>query len=155
MRARRRHSLCALALAWACVQPPPDVGPLAPIRTEDTRVIRLMSEVDRDADRDAHAAARTIREIVLPVARANARACAQINLAHPAARALASDLRSLLDERVVRLERYAAALDSGDLAARIREMRAQREMEDDMGRLERRFDAAGRAPATRGCSRTP
>lgn len=154
-RARRRLSLGVLALAWACVQPPPDVGPLEPVRTEDTRVIRLMSEVDRDADRDPHGAARTIRELVLPVARANARACAAIRPEHPTAKSLASDLRSLLDERVVRLERYAAALDSGDLSARLREMRAQREMEDDMGRLERRFDAAGRVPATRGCARTP
>ncbi len=153
--ARRRLSLSVLALVWACVQPPPDVSPLAPVRTEDTRVVRLMAEVDRDADRDGHAAARTIREIVLPVARANARACVQIHPAHPVAQSLASDLRSLLDERVVRLERYATALDSGDLAARIREMRAQRELEDDMGRLERRFDAAGRMPATRGCSRSP
>lgn len=144
-----------LALAWACVQPPPDVAAFGPLRDEDTRVVRLLAEVDRDSERDPVAAARTLRELVLPVARANAAACSAIHPQHPRARALGSDLCGLLDERVTRLGRYADALAARDTAALLRETRAQREMEEDLGRLEPRFAAAERAPATRGCSRSP
>ncbi len=144
-----------LALAWGCLQPPPDVGGFTPVRAEDGRIIRLLTEVDRDSARDPRGAARTIRELVLPAARANASACAAVRPRHPRAQSLGSDLCSLLDERARRLERYASALDAGDLEAMLREVRAQREMERDRDRIESRFEAAERAPATRGCSRSP
>lgn len=153
-RRSRAVFFAAVTLALACVEPPPDVASLDPLRVEDTRVVALLREADRDAERDPRAAARNIREIVLPRARANAAAAASVNPRHPRARSLASDLRSLLDERVVRTERYADALDSGDLERHIREVRAQREMETDMDRLDARIEAAAREPPSRrGCSR--
>jgi hypothetical protein len=55
---------------------------------------------------------------------------------------------------VLRLERYAAALDADDLEERLREVRAQRRLEDDVARFERRLEAAARAPPPRrGCAR--
>lgn len=152
---RRQLSAVLLTLvAHACAEAPPDIAGLAPIRAEDTRVVALLREADRDAERDPRAAARTLRELVLPRARANARAAAEVRPTHVRAQALASDLHSLLDERCLRLERYADALARDDLELRLREVRAQRELEDDMGRLERRFEAIERAPPSRaGCSR--
>ncbi len=144
---------CA-ALVVACAQPPLDLAPMEPIRLEDARVIALLREIDRESQRDPRGAARSIRELCLPRARANVQASAALRPAHPRAQSLASDLRSVLDERVVRLERYAAALDSGDLEAMLRETRAQRALEDDVVRLERRFEAAAREPPPRrGCAR--
>lgn len=154
MKALPRRALAAASLALACAESPPDLRPLSPLRAEDGRLIALLREADRDGERDPRATARTLRELVLPRARANAAACGRVTVTHPRAQALASELCSLLDERVVRVERYAAALAADDLEARLREVRAQRAMEDDVVRMERRFEAEERAPPPRrGCSR--
>ncbi|MFO0604347.1 MAG: hypothetical protein U0324_14285 [Polyangiales bacterium] len=154
MHALPRRALAAASLALACAVAPPDLRALAPLRAEDARVINLLREADRDGERDPRGAARTLRELVLPRARANAAACGRTSVVHPRAQALASELCSLLDERALRVERYAAALDADDLAARLREVRAQRALEDDVARFENRFEAEERAPPPRrGCSR--
>lgn len=152
---RRRLLLASLSLVWACVQPAPDAAVLRPFRDEDTRVVRLLTEADRAAANDPRGAAESIRTVVLPVARANADACQHATLRHPLAQSLRSDLRSMLDERVVRLQRYADALAANDPAAQLRETRAQRDLERDMAALDARIAAAERIPPTRGCSRTP
>jgi surfactin synthase thioesterase subunit len=139
--------LTVLAFGAACTKPPTlDVSALAPLRAEDSRAVTLLTEADRTSNTDARGAARNIREIVLPVLRANARACESVRPEHPEALRLARELCSLLDERVDRVTRYAAALDSDDLEARLREVRAQRAIEDDMGRLEARIRAAAHKP---------
>lgn len=154
MRALLRRALAAASLALACTETPPDLRALAPLRAEDVRVINLLREADRDGERDPPGTARTLREIILPRARANAAACARTRVEHPRAQALASELCSLLDERAVRIERYAETLARDDLAARLRELRAQREMEDDVVRLEARLEAEAKAPPRRrGCGR--
>lgn len=154
MKALPRRALAAVSLALACAEAPPDLRPLSPLRAEDGRLIALLREADRDGERDPRATARTLRELVLPRARANAAACGRVTVTHPRAQALASELCSLLEERVVRVERYAAALAADDLEARLREVRAQRAMEDDVVRMEQRFEAEERAPPPRrGCSR--
>jgi len=152
LRCARRALLVLCVCAWGCLQPPPDVGGLVSVRQEDTRVVVLLREADRLMESDPHAAARMIRETALVRARANATAASALRPRHPRAEALADRLARLLDERVVRLERYADALDTNDPATLLREVRAQRALEDDLLRLETRLDAAAHEPATRGCA---
>ena len=152
-RARRALLAACFAAAVCCIQPPPDVGGLQSVRQEDTRVVVLLREADRLTERDPRAAARMIRETALVRARANASAAGLMRPRHPRAEALAERLARLMDERVARLERYASALEADDTAVLLREVRAQRELEDDLLRLETRIEAASREPATRGCGR--
>ncbi len=154
MKALPRRALAAVSLALACAEAPPDLRALSPLRAEDGRLIALLREADRDGERDPAGHRAHPARAGAPAARANAAACGRVTVTHPRAQALASELCSLLDERVVRVERYAAALAADDLEARLREVRAQRAMEDDVVRMERRFEAEERAPPPRrGCSR--
>jgi precorrin-2 methylase len=152
---RRRWIGYLFVLGAACLQAPPDVASLGPVRDADTRAIRLLREADVVSAHDTRAAAQMLRNIVLPVTRSNERECAAVHPRHRNAIELASELCSLLEERTRRVERYAVALETDDVAGQLREVRAQREMENDFSELERKIARAAAQPASRGCARSP
>lgn len=145
---RRGDPLAILALglllvpAPGCAKPPPDVGPTRAVAADDTSVVVLLHDVDRVGVRDGRAAARMLRDDVLPRARRNATAAAGLQPSHPRAQRLADELASLLSRRVTLLEDYATALERDDTEALLRVVRAQRQLEDQLGALDRRLSAA-------------
>jgi precorrin-2 methylase len=152
---RRRSIGYLFVLGAACLQAPPDVGSLGPVRDADTRAVILLREADVVSTRDTRAAAQMLRNVVLPLIRNNARECASLHPRHRRAIELTSELCSLLEERTRRVERYAVALETDDVAGQLREVRAQREMENDFSKLERKIVRAAEQPASRGCARSP
>lgn len=138
--------------AVSCQGRVPDVGGFAPVLQEDGRIVELLQEADTLSERDAPAAARNLREVVLPRARANAAAAARVAPEHPRARALARDLVRASEERAATIELYANALVAHDDAALLGALRRQRALEQSMDQLESEVQSASRAPPDRGCS---
>jgi hypothetical protein len=152
----RRVALAgALVLAAACRGRVPDVGPLTPVLQEDGRVVELLLEADSLAERDPDAAARNLRESVLPRARANWEAAGRITVEHPRAQELRRELVRITGERVGTVERYAGALSAHDPEALRTVLRQQAALDQSMDRLEGEVQAASRAPAERGCGAGP
>jgi hypothetical protein len=149
---RSRRAACALVLALiACSGRVPDVASFDPILVSDGQVVELLSEADHLADRDPHAAARNLRETVLPRARANRDAVGRIVVQHPRARELLRELVRVTDERAATVEAYANALESGDVQALHDVIARQAALDDSMLRLERGVQDAKHAPPERGC----
>lgn len=151
-RVRRALLPCAFAVA-ACLQPAPDVSALRPVIDRDTALVVMLREADRVSERDPALAAATLRDTVLPRARANAADAARLDLAHPISRDLARRLADLTEARANLIARYADAMARDDVAAMLREVRAQRQTERDFARLDQEIARAARTPPHRGCSR--
>lgn len=141
------------ALLAACLQPPPDVGATRAVRAEDTRLLVILREVDALSATDPHAAARSLRETIIPRARANAEASAELHPVHPRAERLTQRLTRLTGDRAALLSEYADALDRDDTAALLSVVRRQRQLEDQFTQLDTRMEEAANEPATRGCGR--
>ena len=75
----------------ACRQRAPDVEALAVPLAQDEQVSELLAEADALGDADSRGAARNLREIVLPRARANHESIGRIRVEHPRAAALRDD----------------------------------------------------------------
>jgi hypothetical protein len=119
---------------------------------EDGRLTELLSEADDLSDRDPEAAARNLREVVLPRARSNQGAAGAVAPRHARAQALARELRRLTDERVATVEAYAQALQSRDLAAQREVIHRQVALENSVHQLQDDIDRASREPASGGCA---
>lgn len=152
----RRMTLCVVLIFMAlsaCLHPAPDLGPTREIRSEDTRLVVLLREVDRVSETDPQGASRTLRDSILPRARANADRASELSPAHPRAARLTRSLAALLNERASLLAAYADALQRDDTAALLANVRAQRQLESRLTALDTRIEEAAAQPATRGCTR--
>jgi hypothetical protein len=129
----------------------PDVGAFQPILTEDGRLLELLMEADALAEHDPAAAARNMRESVLPRARANWESAGAISVQHPRANRLRAELVRLTGERASTIDAYATALERNDVSALHEAIQRQVALDQAMDRLEADVEAAKRAPAERGC----
>jgi hypothetical protein len=145
-------ALLALVALVACGGRAPDVGAFDPILREDNHVVELLTEVDQLAERDPDAAARDLRETILPRARANREAVAHVAVTHPRAQELLRELTHVTTERVATVDGYASALASHDVEALHNVIRRQVTLDQDMDHLEGEIDQARRAPPDRGCA---
>lgn len=129
-----------------------DVEPMRPVLETDGHVVELLLEADALSQRDPEAAARNLRETVLPRARTNAEAVGRITVTHPRARQLHQELSRLMEERVRTIEAYADALARRDPSALRDVLARQVALDRAMDRIEGEIQAASRTPTTRGCA---
>jgi hypothetical protein len=153
--ATRIRLIAAAVCAMLACGRVPDVGAFTPVLREDGHVLELLREADSLAERDPPAAARNLRTVALPRARANWEAAGQIVVTHPRARELEQRLVRLTGERADTIETYASVLEHNDAVALRDIIHRQVVLDRAMDRLEGDIQAASHAPADHGCSVAP
>jgi tryptophan 2,3-dioxygenase len=130
----------------------PDVAGFEPLLEEDGNLVTLLNEAMDLGERDHLAAARNLRDQVVVRARRNAEAAGALRVSHPRARALRTTLCQLTARRAETTEALAGALESQQVEALSRTLRAMRQLAGDMEQLERDVQRARSEPAPSGCA---
>lgn len=143
----------ALSLAAACGPGRPDVIGFEPVLEEDSTLVTLLNEAMDLGERDPRAAARNLREQVLPRARRNADAAGALTVRHPRATELRTRLCQFSARRAETTESLARALDTSDTELLSSTMRAMRQLAIDLRDLEGDVMRARNEPPASGCAR--
>lgn len=132
----------------------PDVQPFESVLEEDASLVTLLNEAMDLGERNHQAAARNLRDQVIPRARSNAERAGNTRVEHPRARALRTTLCQLTARRAETTTALADALEQQNAENLSRTLRAMRQVALDMAQLESDVQRARNEPPQSGCSRS-
>lgn len=130
----------------------PDVVGFEPVLEEDANLVTLLNEAMDVGERDPRAAARNLREQVLPRARRNAESAGNLTVRHPTAAALRTRLCQFSARRAETTQALGEALEQSDTALLSTTLRSMRQLALDMHALEGDVQRARNEPARAGCA---
>lgn len=124
-----------------------------PVLEEDSTLVTLLNEAMDLGERDPRAAARNLREQVLPRARRNADAAGALVVRHPRAAELRTKLCRYSAHRAETTESLAQALENGNAELLSTTLRSMRQLALDLHELEGDVMRARNEPGSNGCAR--
>lgn len=145
--------LLLLVFVLACSKGAPDVAPMLPVLREDGQIVELLNEAEELArNGNTTNAARNLREVAVPRARANWEAAGHLSLQHPRSQALRLRLAQVTADRLDATERLATLFTDGNVADLHDVMTRMDLVDRSMVTLERDIDRARTQPPERGCA---